>query len=1124
MKNLLTPTHWGIPSRKPWLRPRQAPAGLLLTCGAAPRFVRTAPALQSSPLCPAPGRRRRHSPPRLPRGDLSLGEKARSRGRLPGSASPASPARRGRPPPPQPGPARGRRCRRLVGAPGAGGLRGRAQRRKVPGRQARRPPERSRGMGTQAAGPGSPPRGWLARRLLAAAVLSCCFLLTQAQDIPVTVNPPKPVEGQEVTLTPGGSPNIFSCNWFRGEDLPPNRIFVYLPSSEQENGPGYTGRETGGSNCSLHIRSLTLNDTGKYTVLKTASTGLSEKGSVQIQVLVGGASLRHHAPAYSLLENSAEDWPPALCYPVTGGTWGIKTYSSSVPNPFFVPIKPLIPNGRILFLPLTGFLTKPSVSAFPTPFPIESMGSVTLTCETTFEEVLFSWFYDGEPLNGSSRIQISGDNRTVVINDAIRSDTGEYQCQVTNPISASRSDSLYVAVICEYHCLTLFGLAGHGSCLLPCPVAVSYPIYTSHELCVSAPDGPDTPVIQPTEGFYHQHSEIRLFCYADAFPDPHYIWSVNGKERNTTSELLIPDATPEDSGTYVCQAWNVLSHHKDNATLGIAVADEVSNVTIVGPSTAIEYYIVQLSCTSQGSLVSYYWLKGSQLVEPGDRVILSDKNMTLTLNSSNRDDTSSYVCQGVNDFSSQYSEPHWLEIFYGPDSPIIDPQESVYNEGSTLNLSCFADSNPTANYSWWYNNQLLENQTDSRLLIQDLSRSSAGSYTCNATNDDTGDFSTSSLEVTVLEPVSNVIITSHPDKPVENDLIVLNCSSAGSNVSYSWSKGDQKLASGGHIFLGYNSLTFNPIRRNDTGNYTCSGQNSFSNSSATYLLDVFYGPDEPVISPPRHDYAEGSPLTLSCRADSHPSAQYTWSFNNTELPKMNSQLSILSLSFDQAGNYTCNASNPETSFSSSTSWEIKVLEKLIPPTLQPAEFIAHEHMNITLTCTTSESANVYVSWFKDGQPIPAKLILSERNRTLTIPDFSQADEGIYICQAQNPANSAQSNPSKITLDSSSGPGLSPGQIAGIVIGCLLGVVLISAVLYFVLKSTTLGRMEQHSSNGNIPSAPGHNQGVTDTKPTAGEEDIQYTTLAFNTYSPPQPKPGATIPLESGTIYSVIKNK
>ncbi|XP_077196862.1 cell adhesion molecule CEACAM18-like [Paroedura picta] len=285
MKNLLTPTHWGIPSRKPWLRPRQAPAGLLLTCGAAPRFVRTAPALQSSPLCPAPGRRRRHSALRLPRGDLSLREKARSRGRLPGSASPASPARRGRPPPPQPRPARGRRCRRLVGAPGAGGLRGGAQRRKVPGRQARRPPERSRGMGTQAAGPGSPPRGSLARRLLAAAVLSCCFLLTQAQDIPVTVNPPQPVEGQEVTLTPGGSPNIFTCNWFRGGDLPPNQIFVYLPSSEQENGPGYTGRETGGSNCSLHIRSLTLNDTGKYTVLKTTSTGLPEKGSVQIQVL-----------------------------------------------------------------------------------------------------------------------------------------------------------------------------------------------------------------------------------------------------------------------------------------------------------------------------------------------------------------------------------------------------------------------------------------------------------------------------------------------------------------------------------------------------------------------------------------------------------------------------------------------------------------------------------------------------------------------------------------------------------------------------------------------------------------------------------------------------------------------
>ncbi|XP_054854791.1 carcinoembryonic antigen-related cell adhesion molecule 16-like [Eublepharis macularius] len=126
---------------------------------------------------------------------------------------------------------------------------------------------------------------WLAA-LLAASILSSCFLLTQAQDIHVTMEPSQPLEGQDVTLTPGGPPDFLVCTWYRGEEAGKKRIFTYIPSPNpmQQNGPASTGRETGGPGCSLHIRSLLLNDTGNYIVSKFM-TDRTERGRAHVEVL-----------------------------------------------------------------------------------------------------------------------------------------------------------------------------------------------------------------------------------------------------------------------------------------------------------------------------------------------------------------------------------------------------------------------------------------------------------------------------------------------------------------------------------------------------------------------------------------------------------------------------------------------------------------------------------------------------------------------------------------------------------------------------------------------------------------------------------------------------------------------
>ncbi|KAL8219725.1 UNVERIFIED_CONTAM: hypothetical protein K2H54_031823 [Gekko kuhli] len=121
-----------------------------------------------------------------------------------------------------------------------------------------------------------------------ATILSSGFLLAPAQvEIPVAVEPSQPLKGQGITLTPGGKPTYIICSWSRGGEAEANRIFTYIPLLSppvQQNGPRFTGRETGGPGCSLHIGSLMLNDTGDYTVSKVEMDGY-EMGRVHIAVL-----------------------------------------------------------------------------------------------------------------------------------------------------------------------------------------------------------------------------------------------------------------------------------------------------------------------------------------------------------------------------------------------------------------------------------------------------------------------------------------------------------------------------------------------------------------------------------------------------------------------------------------------------------------------------------------------------------------------------------------------------------------------------------------------------------------------------------------------------------------------
>lgn len=80
---------------------------------------------------------------------------------------------------------------------------------------------------------------------------------------------------------------------------------------------------------------------------------------------------------------------------------------------------------------------------------IERKSFANITCDGNGNITSVQWMKDNSPLNPSDRVIFSSDNKSVSIGPVIRSDGGEYQCTLANPVS-HESAKLNVIINCEY--------------------------------------------------------------------------------------------------------------------------------------------------------------------------------------------------------------------------------------------------------------------------------------------------------------------------------------------------------------------------------------------------------------------------------------------------------------------------------------------------------------------------------------------------------------------------------------------------------------------------------------------------------------------------------------------------
>ncbi|XP_045148206.1 carcinoembryonic antigen-related cell adhesion molecule 1 isoform X2 [Echinops telfairi] len=291
--------------------------------------------------------------------------------------------------------------------------------------------------------------------------------------------------------------------------------------------------------------------------------------------------------------------------------------------------------------------------------------------------------------------------------------------------------------------------------------------------------------------------------------------------------LLLQNVTLADTGTYLLQRTKA-DGVPEALTGQILVFRKLPKPSIESNSSnpVEDKDSVTLLCEPETQNTTYQWLINNQSLPDNSRLELSMDDRNLTIHNVTRNESGFYECRTRNPVSSNHSDPFFLNVSYGPDTPTISPSAEHYSPGDNINLTCQAVSNPSAQYSWFINETY--RQSTQQLFIPNITVGDSGSYACRVHNPVTDLNRTTIKTITVSEALtkpsiqaSNTTVSEHTGP------VVFTCLTKHNGISISWFHDGERLRLTERMKLSQDnsSLTINPVRMEDAGKYQCEVSN-----------------------------------------------------------------------------------------------------------------------------------------------------------------------------------------------------------------------------------------------------------------------------------------------------------
>lgn len=258
-------------------------------------------------------------------------------------------------------------------------------------------------------------------------------------------------------------------------------------------------------------------------------------------------------------------------------------------------------------------------------------------------------------------------------------------------------------------------------------------------------------------------SEIRLECMAFGYPVPKYNWTRKdgGLPRrayqiNYNRVLILPNATLNDNGEYICSTFNDRKSIQKSIVLNIQMQP---NFTIP-LRDKIKDFKSEVSFICEANAipdVNYTWYRNADLMErekmDRDKYIIQDNVLTIKYLDPDKDD-GMYQCAAKNQIKTVYSSAQLRVLSMKPSfhkRPLESEIYATYNGNTTI--VCDPEAAPRPKFQWKKDGSLIGPGGHRRILptgtliISPTSRDDEGVYTCIASNEYGTDESRSRLIV-----------------------------------------------------------------------------------------------------------------------------------------------------------------------------------------------------------------------------------------------------------------------------------------------------------------------------------------------------------------------------------------